>query len=235
MGFATKGDFMEQSLSAVKKSTLFDNITEENIKKLFNCISASEKSFQRGSFVFRAYDEVRFVYLILSGSIHIISEDFWGNQSIIETMLEGTLFGEAYVFAERESQLVSVVAAEDSVILVMDPIKLFESCPNKCACHSQLIRNALGIVSNKIVRLTEKLEHIMFRTIREKLLSYLSKFARREKSNSFFIPYTRQQLADYLCVDRSALSHELSRLQKQGIIRYKKSYFELLVDHNEIL
>ena len=228
---------VKTNFSLLQNSSLFAGIAdtcESDLQKLYKCISAHEKAFKRDEFVFRAGDGVRFVYFIVSGSINIISEDFWGNRSIIETMNKNTLFGEAYVFSSAKSHLVSVIAAENSVILEIDPIKLFETCPDGCPCHSQLLKNALRIVSEKIVRLTEKLEHVMRRTMKEKLLSYLSKCAQREGARSFSIPYSRQQLADYLCVDRSALSHELSRLQKQGMIRYSKNNFELLTEHCEL-
>ena len=222
------GDVMNIDLSLLQDSILFANLSQEDLQKVFTCISAREYTFERGSFVVHAGDDVKFVYLIVSGSMHIIDEDFWGNRSIIETMYKDILFGEAYVFSARKQQLVSVIAAEDSVVLEIDPVRLFEICSRGCSCHALLIKNALCLLSEKIVYLTEKLGHIIRRTLREKVLSYLSTCAQREKSNSFYIPYSRQQLADYLCVDRSALSHELSRLQKQGHIRYHKNKFELL-------
>ena len=217
----------------IKDSILFDGITPENVEKICTCISARERHFKRDSFVFRAGDKVHSVYMILSGSMHIIDEDFWGNRSIIATMDKGTLFGEAYVFSRKQNQLVSVIAAENSAVLEINPEKLFETCVNGCSCHSQLIKNTLYILSEKVVRLTEKLEHVTRRTIEGKVFSYLSKCARHEKSGSFTIPYSRQQLADYLCVDRSALSHELSKLQKTGRIRYHKNQFELLTGYTE--
>jgi len=210
------------------KNTLFNGISEAEVKKLCECVSAQKRVFERESFVFHAGDEVRSVYLILSGSMHIIDEDFWGNRSLIETMNQHTLFGEAYALSMAQQHLVSVVASEKSIVLEINPARLFERCPQACACHVRLVENTLCILSKKIVRLTEKLGHIVQRTMREKILSYLSKCARQAQCNSFDIPYTRQQLADYLCVDRSALSHELSKLQKLGMLRYRKNHFELL-------
>jgi len=217
----------DKKLLSLSGSTLFSEIEYKDLKRIYNCLATREKSFERDSFIFHTGDEVKFVYYILSGSVHIISEDFWGNRSIIETMYSETLFGEAYVFSEMENQLVSVIAAENSVLLEISPSSLFETCTRNCECHSRLIRNVLSIVSKKIVLLTEKTEHIMRRTTREKILSYLSNRAQREKKNAFYIPYSRQQLADYLCVDRSALSHELSKLQAEGVIKYHKNFFEL--------
>ena len=221
------GAFMEIYKSLLKNS-LFDGLSEDEIGRLYKCIAARERTAERESFVFHAGDEVRFVYLILSGSMHIISEDFWGNRTIVETMQAHTLFGEAYVLYGAKEQLVGVIAAEDAVYLEIDPSRLFEKCSSACACHDRLIRNTMRILSAKIIRLTEKLEHIAHRSMREKILSYLSKCAQKAQSNAFDIPYSRQQLADYLCVDRSALSHELSRLADLGMIRYRKNHFELL-------
>ena len=213
----------------LKNSQLFDHLTEEEIQKLHKCFNASEHVIDKDSFVFSAGDDARWVYLILSGSLYIVDEDFWGNRTIIETMEAYTFFGEAYIMSSAERHLVSVVAAENSTILQIDPVKFLKTCPNECSCHIKLIENVACILSEKIVRLTEKLGHISQRNMQEKILSYLSKCARKANSNSFYIPYSRQQLADYLCVDRSALSHELSKLQKLEMIKYHKNYFELLL------
>jgi cAMP-binding proteins - catabolite gene activator and regulatory subunit of cAMP-dependent protein kinases len=215
-------------LKSLRESSLFVGIDEKELKKMLNCLSIREKTVEQESFIFRAGDDVRNVYYILSGSVHIVSEDFWGNRSIIETMYSDTLFGEAYFFAETGTQLVSVIAAEDSVILEISPDTLFEMCSKVCVCHSRLIRNVASILSRKIVRLTEKMEHVIRRSIREKIISYLSQCAQLEKKSNFTIPYSRQQLADYLCVDRSALSHELSKLKAEGIIDYQKNFFKLI-------
>ena len=219
---------MEIDISLLRQSPLFTGMSEEEIRNLCTCLSAREKTIAKEAFVFQADDDVHYVYLIMSGSMHIIDEDLWGNRSIIETMKSYTLFGEAYVFASMKKHLVSVIAAEDSTILEIDPVRLFEACPNGCSCHAVLIKNSAHILSEKIVRLTEKLGHIAQRTTREKILSYLSRCARQAQSDSFYIPYSRQQLADYLCVDRSALSHELSKLHDLKILRYRKNHFELL-------
>ena len=219
---------MENYISLLQESPLFYGFCVEDIKKMCTCLAACEREIEKDLFVFRAGDDVRFVYMILSGSMHIVDEDFWGNRSIIETMESCTLFGEAYSLSSTERHLVSVIAAENSSILEIDPVRLFETCPNGCSCHSGLIKNVAYILSEKIVRLTEKLGHIAQRTIREKILSYLSKCAREAQNSSFDIPYSRQQLADYLCIDRSALSHELSKLQKLEMIRYNKNRFDLL-------
>jgi len=219
---------MDSHLSTLQKSSLFLDISEENVRKICNCLSARQRIIEKNSFVFRASDEVHSIYMILSGRLHITDEDFCGNSAIVETMEEYTLFGEAYAFAPEEQYLVNLVAAEKTMIMEMNPARLFETCPENCQCHTVLIKNVACILSRKVVALTRKLGHVTQRSIREKILSYLSRCASLAHSSSFYIPYSRQQLADYLCVDRTSLSHELSRLHKQGIIRYRKNYFELI-------
>jgi cAMP-binding proteins - catabolite gene activator and regulatory subunit of cAMP-dependent protein kinases len=221
---------MEEYKLLLQESLLFSGIGKEDVRKLVGCLSFQKKTIACDTYVFRAEDPINYVYLIISGSMHIVDEDFWGNRTIVETMEKHTLFGEAYVLSETERYLVSVVAAEDSIILEIDPIRLFEICPAGCSYHIKLINNMMCILSEKIVRLTGKLRHVVQRTTREKILSYLSQCGIKAQSTSFYIPYSRQQLADYLCVDRSALSHELSKLHNQGVIRYRKNYFELQLE-----
>ena len=218
---------MKNYIKLLSATTLFSDLSEEEIAKLCDCLDMRKKEVVRESFVFSAGDKVRSVYLILSGRMHIIDEDFWGNRTIIETLEENTLFGEAYVLSSAETHLVSVVAAEDSVVLEINPVRLYETCSKACTCHIKIIKNTMRILSEKIVRLTEKVGYIIQRTTRDKILSYLSRCAYQADNDSFTIPYTRQQMADYLCVDRSALSHELSKLRESGLIDYHKNYFTL--------
>ena len=220
---------MKSYLPLFRDNTLFAGIDDEHIEKLIACLSARKKTIHPNAFLFQTGDPVDKVYLLVSGCLHILDEDFWGNRSIVETMHAPIFLGEAYAFSGMKTHLVSVMAAEESVVFSIDPKKLFEICPNGCQCHHVLIENAARILSTKVVRLTEKLGYIAKRSTREKILSYLSMCARREQSNAVNIPYSRQELADYLCVERSALSHELSKMRADGIIQFRKNHFELTV------
>ena len=215
---------MEQNICGC---ALFEGIGEDDVRRLFTCLSPRKKSYSKDTFIFRAGDPVSAVYLILSGRIHIVDEDFWGNRSILETMNPLGFFGEAYSLSGATRHLVNVLAAEDTDVLLIDPEQLFCHCPKACHFHATLIRNATRILAQKVVLLTQKMSHIMQRTTREKLASYFSLCANRENSHTFSIPYTRQQLADFLAVDRSALSHELSKMRKDGLIEFRKNQIEL--------
>ena len=219
---------MDTHTASLRACALFDRISAEDTEKLLHCLRAQKKAFAKNAFIFRAGDPVRSVYIILSGSVHIIDEDFWGNRSIIETMHASHIFGEAYAFSGAPRHIVGVMAAEDIVVLTIDPERLLETCPDVCQCHAELVKNTTYILAEKIVRLTQKLGHVIRRSTREKLLSYLSHCAQSQGSSAFTIPFSRQELADYLSVDRSALSHELSKMCSAGMLRYHKNHFELL-------
>ncbi len=214
-------------LPVLKKCFLFQGISEKEIETLLSCLSPQLKSCQKDAYLLRAGDFLKSAGLVLSGSVHIIQEDFWGNRSIIGNIKEGELFGETYACLPHEPLAVSAVAPEPVVVLFLDISRLFSTCSATCSFHSRLICNLLALLAEKNRMLTKKIEHISKKTTREKLLSYLSTQAVTARSPEFSIPFNRQQLADYLAVDRSAMSAELSRLQKDGLITFSKNHFIL--------
>jgi len=219
---------MENYINLLKTIPLFEQIEEKEIRELLNCFSAGVVTYKAGETVFMAGEKPQNIGIVISGSVQVIYYDFYGNRTIIATNTRGQLFAESYVCASVDSLPVSVVAAENTEILFLDFNKVIFVCSRSCAFHSRLIFNMLKITANKNILLNQKLQIITKRTIREKILAYLSMQAARKKSKSFFIPFNRQELADFLSVDRSALSNELGKLQKDNIIKFKKNHFTLL-------
>lgn len=158
----------------------------------------------------------------------IFKEDCWGNRSILSQAVPGQLFGEVYACIPDETAQVNVTAAEDTLVLFLDVQRLLHTCTPPCPFHTRLIQNLLSVIAHRTLELTRKLEHLSKRTIREKLLSYLSEQSRQAASPAFSIPFSRQQLADYLLTDRSAMSHELCKMREEGILTFHKNQFELL-------
>ena len=216
--------------SALKKSPLFQGISDEELGSLVKCLGCSFKTFKKGESVYLAGDFAREIGLVVSGHVHILKDDAWGNSNILTDTTVGETFAEAYVCGGAGVLPVSVVAAADSQVCFIDFQRIITACPSACVFHVLLIRNMIGVFARKNIMLTEKMEHITKRTTREKLLSYLSEQAKIRNSHSFEIPFDRQGLADYLSVERSALSAELSRLKADKIINYKKNHFELFED-----
>lgn len=209
------------------KSSLFSKIDKVDLKSLIQCLSANEKEYQKNEYIFRAGEKASLVGIIMKGSVNVIKEEFWGNRTILENLGVGDLFGEAFSCAKMECLPISVVTAEDSEVLLIDYKRVINYCSNSCVFHGRLIENMMTILASKNIKLTQKMEHMSQRTTREKLLSYLSSQAQRAGSNSFMIPFNRQELADYLSVDRSAMSSELSKMREEGIVSFSRNSFEL--------
>lgn len=213
--------------NALGKSPLLANITPEEAERLFTCLSAQKKAYPKGAYISIAGVHSTRPGIILSGKVQLIKEDYFGGGTLMATLTEGDTFGEALVHTKDQTLPANVYAATDCRILFFSPEKLTTMCQSRCICHSQFLKNVLGILSEKNKYLTQRIGHITKRSLREKICAYLSEEGVRQKSRTVEIPYNRQELADYLAADRTALSAELSRMQKEGLISYKKNKFVL--------
>ena len=218
---------MEKYLELLKTVSLFRDIEITDIKSLLICLSAKKENFKAKEAIFLAGDKAEYVGIVLSGQVQVVKEDFYGNKNIVASVEKGQLFGEAFACADIRIIPVSVFATEDCEIMLIDYRKIITTCPHNCSFHSKLIYNMLRIVANKNIMLSQKIEFISKRTTKEKLLAYLSSEAKKAGSNSFNIPYNRQELADFLSVDRSAMSAELCKLRDNGILEFDKNNFIL--------
>ena len=213
----------------MRTSPFFKGLTDNEILSILHCVNAATISRKRDSYIFRAGDSTEVMGLVVAGCVLVIQEDLWGHRNILSKCHGGDFFGEPYAASPGAVLNVSVVADEDCEIILLNVQRLLVSCPTVCDHHQKLIRNLVGVLANKILILNDKITHVGKRTTRDKLLSYLSSVSIRQASLSFDIPFDRQQLADYLCIDRAAMSSEISKLQKEGLIKTNRNHFELTV------
>lgn len=206
---------------------LFHGIKENEIAHVLSCLGAREKSYRKNETIFRAGDTVHEFGLVESGSVNIVVNFYWGSSNIFGHMEKGEIFAENYAAIPGKELTCDVVASEDSVILFLDFRNLLTTCQHGCSFHHRLIHNLLRISAQKSLNLSSRMMHTAPKSLRARLLSYLSEQAMINGSTRFTIPFDRQQLADYLGVDRSAMSNELSKMQKDGLIAFKKNEFTL--------
>lgn len=211
----------------IPESALFHGISREEAAQILGCLFAVKRQFKKGDIIFHSGEPAKNMGFVVNGSVEIIRDDLWGNRQVLGTAGAGELFGESYACMPDVVFMVTAQAAENCEVLFLEVGKLLTVCSPACEFHSRLIHNLLYIIAEKNLRLTRKIDHMGQRNIREKVMAYLSFQAEQQKARSFSIPFNRQQLADYLAVDRSALSAELSRMQRDGIIRYEKNYFTI--------
>ena len=216
----------------IHTAALFSGISDTELAAMLSCLGARIDTFPKGSRLLRAGESVEEVGLVLTGSALIVQEDIWGNRNILSKAMPGQTFAEVFACAPGAVLNVSVeaesVEAESAVTVMFLHIRrVLSVCPSACSHHSRIIRNLLGELAEKNLRLNEKLTHMGQRTTRAKLMSYFSAEAQRRGSYEFDIPFSRQQLADYLGVERSGLSLELGKMRDEGLLDFHKSHFLL--------
>ena len=208
-------------------NSLFQSIPESDIPILLRNLEAYTRQYKKDTYIKMTGDPADFIGIVLSGEIYICQTDFYGNRSIVASFTAGNLFAEAFACAGIAQLPADILAAADCRILFLSSRTLFQSCDRCSSFHHQLIANLLGIVSRKNLYLNQKLSYISRGTTKEKLLAYLSDQAKQNHSNEFTIPFNRQELADFLGVERSAMSAELGKLSKLGVLETQRRYFRL--------
>lgn len=246
----------EKYIEILHANPLFKDIPASNITSMLSRLNAYTKSYKKDEYVKHISDTADFIGIILSGEIHILKDDYDGNRRITASIQAGSMFGEAFACAGISHLPVDIMAVDNCIILYLDSQVLLNSCDscfnndtfdngcpdtshfdnhsfnkssfdNGCSYHHILIRNLLGIVAHKNISLNQKLRCVSHKTTKEKLLAYLSQQAKQHNSKDFTINFNRQELADYLGVERSAMSAEISKLVKSGTIETHRSHFTL--------
>ena len=211
----------------LSKIPIFQGIEEPEIASLLQCLHATERTYQKGETILSEGSITENMGIVLSGMALISCGDIWGNTSVLGHVTPGSVFAEVYACIPGEPLLITVSAAEDTTVLFMNVGRILSTCTNACPFHTRLARNLLTVCAHKSLQLSQRILHTSSKSIRGRLMSYFSQCAKQAGNSTFQIPYNRQQLADYLGVDRSAMCHELSKMQKEGLISYEKNRFSL--------
>ena len=227
------GAIMQKYLDIIKKNALFESISETDLMLLLDCLAAKTSSYKKGSFIWMQGDANYKVGIVLQGKINIIKEDVMGNRSLIAGIEPPHIFGESMVSAEVSASPVSVQAAVDSIVLLMDFLRLVKTCGSSCTFHTRLIQNMLKIMARKNLYLNEKIDYLNRTTTKQKVSAYLLNHISDTNSMTAILSLNREELADYLGVNRSSLSRELSVMKNESLIDYRKNKFYIL-DYNAL-
>lgn len=219
---------MKKYFNILRKCPLFNQIEDENLIALLGCLGAKIESFDKKYTIFAEGTPAKYIGIMLSGSAQIARMDYYGNRSILSGIEPSEIFAEAFACAEVRSLPVTVTANEPCEVMLIDCNHILHTCTNNCRFHQQLIFNLMKDLASKMIMFQQKIEVTSKRSTREKLMAYLTLQARKTNSESFDIPFDRQELADYLEVDRSGLSAEISKLRREGVIENHRNHFVLL-------
>jgi len=220
---------MKKIIPVLKRTQMFSGVGIDEIESMLSCLDARICEFDKGAHVIRQGQHLSDIMLLAEGNLHIQNDDYWGNRSILGRISAGEIFGEAYVAPMSGAVLNDVIAVEKSTVIFFDVRRILTTCPSACRFHQLVLQNMFFAMSEKNRRLVQKLGHMSKRTTREKLISYLSEEAKKQNRSTFTIPFNRQQLADFLSVDRSAMSNELCKMRDEGMLEFEKCNFRLIL------
>ena len=216
---------MENFFEILSQCPLFDGIAASEFENVLKCLDAKSMELSKGGPVFLEGDPAQFVGVVLDGAVQILREDYYGNRSVLTVLEPGELFAEVFSCAGLKAMPVSAISIKNSTVLLLNCRQLFAVCENTCRFHNQLLQNLLQVMAMKNLAMTQKIRYMSQKTTKDKLMAFLLDQAKQNGSLEFTIPYDRQTLADYLGVERSAMSAELSKLKKIGQIDTKGSWF----------
>lgn len=219
---------MRKYLQILKKCPLFFGIEEEKLLVMLGCLGAKTDFFDKKYTIFAEGREAKYIGILLSGTAHVIRVDYYGNRSILGEIKAGEVFGEAFASAKTKSLPVSVIADTESEVMLIEADRILHTCKKGCEFHQRLIYNLMKDLAEKSIAFHQRLEITSRRTTAEKLMTYLHFYSKKTGKTEFDIPFDRQELADYLEVDRSGLSAEIGKLRRAGIIESHKNHFILL-------
>ncbi|MBO5271165.1 MAG: Crp/Fnr family transcriptional regulator [Clostridia bacterium] len=219
---------MQKYFTALRNCSLFSDISDADLLSMLTCLGASLQTAEKNETLLSEGESADRIGILLSGEAQIVQIDYYGNRSIHARVAPTEVFGESFAFAGIDALPVDIVSTERSEVLWIEANRVTHTCSNACEFHNRIIYNLMRILAEKNLVFHKKIEITAQRSTREKLMAYLLSEAKRQNSNRFEIPYDRQELADYLEVDRSGLSAEIGKLQRNGVIWSNKNQFALL-------
>ncbi len=210
-----------------KEIPLFANINEVDLSQLFTCLRSYKHKYKRGENIIMEQDSVKYIGVVLSGMVHMIKDDIWGNQVMVGFMEPGELVGESFAVQRETESYVRFQAAKDTEMIFLAASNIIHNCPRQCGFHAQITQNMFQLMGQKNVQLMEKIEISSKSTLRDKILAYLSMMSQKQHSRYVESPLSRTELAEYLCANRSAMTRELAVMKEEGILDYDKNTYNL--------
>jgi len=215
-------------INILKNTELFQNMTGEEITSILKCLNSKTKIFQKDEFIFLAGESKPAVGIIIYGKVQVIKENMQGDRLILRKLCVGDMFGETYAGMDIDVVPVSVTALEETKIVLFELKYILNTCKSACAFHQTLILNLMKNIAKKSAMLNEQMSYLSHKTIRGRLDAFL--FEQAEKNGSYFfsIPFNRRELAEYLCMDRSAMIRELQKMKTEGALSFNKNTFSIM-------
>ena len=200
------------------KTPILEGITLEEQEQMRVCFGVREERFRAGETVYDFAEGRKYLGLIARGSAVIQRIDHQGGRTILEHLESGGVFGEMLMFENVAGDSITVIAEEPCRVWFMQDEHMTRRCEKACAHHSRLVENMFHIMTEKAAALSERVEVLSRRSIREKLLCYFGLLAGQRRKPSFQLPFSLSALADYISADRSAMMRELKKMKDERLV-----------------
>lgn len=217
-----------EHFETLKSTKIFSEASEFECQAMMFCFKTKFRIFNKLDTIVKQGDNMEHVILILKGGANVENVDVLGNISILMKLTKGDAYGIESAYAHDEVYTDSVIATERCFVLFLDRHRLITPCQNRCRRHDTVVRNLMKMVAERNIELLNKLTHMSKKSIRDKLLSYLYSQYHKTNNTYFEIPFNKTELASYLSVDRSAMSSELNKMKKEGIIDFDKKQYRII-------
>lgn len=230
------------NLPQLKYHPLFERMDENEIRKILSCFSFTQKNFSKDEYIFLEGDPVQIVGIIIHGTVLMEKNDLYGNSYFFTELREHEIFAEPFMDSTIQSSSVNYKAITNCSVLFFHYRDMWRPCEHNCPCHSCFTENLMNLLAMKSRSLLAKIEILSKKTLRDRILTFFNIIYRHNHivgmqentappglmENQFFIPYNHTEMAEYLCVNRSALVRELKRMKEARIIDYEKNVYTLL-------
>lgn len=210
------------------KNRLFENISAADMDRMLHCFGATQHNYRAGELVCDLTGRVGKVGILLSGAVEVIRIDSMGNRTVMELIDETGIFGELIAFSSHVGDSLYIVCTRDADIMYVRNDQVTKRCKNACTCHTILVENMLRLITDKTMRMSERIEVLSNRSIREKLNCYFKLMAIHAGKNEFDLPFTMTALAEYICADRSAMMREVKKMTEDGLVKITRRHVKLL-------
>ncbi len=218
---------IQSYLHVIKQASIFQGIETDHLLSILNCLSARVVRYRKQEIAVLAGSRLEHIGVVLAGKLHITREDSAGDRMIVASVIPPEIYGETICSAEMEQSPVTVTASEESVVLLLNFSRTLQVCSNTCVFHTKIIKNMLALMATKNLFLQNRMDIVSKKSVRAKVMMYLESFVPAQ-GREITVPLNREKMAEYLCIDRSALSHELIKMKQDGLIDYDKNRFTLI-------
>ena len=210
----------------LRNTGLFEGIEDDEMETMLKCLGAFTRRYAKDEFLFRRGDRTECLGVVLTGNVRVVREDWWGNRTVLGDVGAGMPLCTEYACTSDPLDI-SIVANEPTEVMFLDVGRAANVCNSSCEFHNRLVKNLMRNLAGTSMVMNRRLDQLAKRSTREKICAFLSDQARAAGSSDFMIGMNRQEMADYLGVDRSAMSTELGKMQREGVIEFQKNHFVL--------